>query len=664
MTEAGTVFSGDARLTYDGALLLADQISYDPKTQTARATGHVSLTRGTQRLLADELIYNLEGRSYTVKDLRIGQDPVFMSGSALEGSPTEIVLHDATVTFSDPGLFTPAISAGTITYVPEQTISAKSARLGVGPILPIPLPIYSQSVKEPLISQMTFRAGLTSELGGFLQLGLLAPFTDTFKAGGDLGIYTKRGVMFGPASDYKFSSVDNSFKGTLRTGYIHDVGSRGTDIQLQPIPADRGFVSWEHYQTLGDKVTLLGQVNYWSDSDVIRDFHERDFREVQTPDNFLEGYYTGGNYVVSAFTRFQPNDYHVVQRRLPEVRFDGLPVDVGAGFYHRLNASVAVLEDNSLAPALDETSTRLDTYYALSRPFTPREWFSFKPVIGTRFTYYDQALAGRDNYSRLLGEIGFDSELQASSTYNYKNEKWGIDGLRHIVKPYVSYRAVSNADQGTPYIPPIDRTAFSTYLQPLGLGDRRDIDTLGKTNTLRVGIDNALQTRDKNYGSRNLAELNVATDWRFDRETVQDRFSVVQTQLALMPTNWLRFDTYANVTPDDMTLREINTGVTFHDANVWSIRLSTDFLKSNQSPSNVAPIQEYGIDLRYFINEAYEAIAQLRYDTVRGTFTEQSFGIRQNIRNLWFIEYVLSFRDGDTRQGDTSFSVSVELARF
>ena len=509
---------------------------------------------------------------------------------------------------------------------------------------------------------MSARAGYDSHLGGVLELGLLAPFTRTVKLGGDLGLYTKRGVMFGPAGAYSFDNAGQSIHGSLRSGFISDDGNRGNDILLAPIPQERGFITWEHRQTAGENVTVLGQLNYWSDSDVTRDFREDDFRSVQTPDNFLEGYYTGGNYVTSVFTRFQPNDYHVVQRRLPEIRFDGLPVDAGAGIYHRVNASIASLEDKS-PPALSDPVNRVDTYYALTRPFTPREWLSIKPVAGARFTYYDRATGGRDGYTRALGEIGFDADLQASSTYNYKNERWGIDGIRHLVKPYVSYRAIGNADQGAAYIPPIDRTAFSTYLQPLGLGDRRDIDTLGTTNTLRLGIDNTIQTRDPVYGSRNLAELNVATDWRLDGAGADPRFSAIQTELALTPVNWLRFDVYTNVTPADLTLREINTGLTFQDAGVWSVRVGTDFLKSDPV-AGVAGIQEYTLDLSYAINEAYKAIMQLRYDTRLGSFSRQSFGIRQNIRNLWLIDYILTFRNGDTRAGSIGLSVSVELANF
>jgi LPS-assembly protein len=666
ITDAGTVFTGDARLVYDGALLTADTISYNPKTQVARATGHVTFTRGTRRLLADELVYNLEERTYSGKDLRAGEDPIFVAGSSVEGGPDKVVVHDATVTYTEPGALSPSLTARSVTYIPGSSVTAESARIGVGPVMPIPIPLYDQSVSDPLLSHLKAKVGFDSNLGAFLELGLLAPFNRTVKLGGDLDIYTKRGVMFGPAASYKRQSADNSFHGSLRSGYISDDGDRGTDIRLDPIPQDRGFVSWEHYQTVGEHVTFLGQVNYWSDSDVTRDFREETFRDIQTPDNFLEGYYTGDNYVTSVFTRFQPNSYHIVQRRLPEIRFDGLPVEAGAGIYHRVNASIASLEDNSLA--FDDPVNRVDAYYALTRPFSPREWLSIKPVAGTRFTYYDTAMGTRNDYTRVLGEIGFDADLTASSTYDYKNERWGIDGLRHLVKPYVSYRAIANADQGQAYIPPIDRTAFSTYLQPLGLGDRRDIDTLGKTNTLRLGIDNALQTRDTTYGSRNLAELNVATDWRLDRATGQDHFSAIQSELALTPVNWLRFDVYANVTPGDLTLQEINTGLTFQDAGVWSVRIGTDFLKSDPGAAfpvgGVEGIQEYTLDLRYYINEAYQALAQLRYDSRAARFSQQTLGIRQNIRNLWFIDYVLTFREGDSRAADTGFSVSVELANF
>ncbi len=665
------MFTGGARLTYDNLLLLADEIHYNPKAQIAHAIGHVSLTRGAQRLLADELTYNLIERTYSVKGMRVGEDPLFITGSAVEGGPASLIIHDAIVTFSEPSLISPTLKADSLTYTPGEGVKARSARLGVGAFTPIPIPSYNQSVKDPLFSHMTARVGFGSKLGAYLELGLLAPVTPSLKLGGDLGLYTNRGVLVGPGMEYKFSSDTQNVRGKLSTGYINDHGELGTDVLGRPIQEDRGFVSWEHYQTVGDHLTLLGDVNYWSDSEVVRDFRPDDFRKVQNPDNFLEGTYTADNYVISAFTRFQPNNFEAVQQRLPEVRFDGLPIELGSGFYHRFNASLAVLSDAPPTTGPTLTSDRLDAYYALTRPFTPSEWLSIKPVAGARFTYYNQAQAGRDDYARMLGELGFDAELHANATYGYKNERWGIDGLRHQVTPYVSYRYIPEANKGQPYIPAIDRDTFSTYLQPLGLGDRRDIDSLKATNALRIGLDNALQTRDPKYGSRNLAELNVATDWHFDPQGNEARFSAIQTQLAVMPANWLQFDVYQNVTPQDMRLRELNTGVTFKDANVWSLRLGTDYLEAGSFQSYAgAPItpvnglQAYTAELHYFLNEVYEAIGRVAYDSRQQRFTEQTYAIRQNIRNLWFISYVLAFNSGDTRESSAGFSIRLELVKF
>jgi LPS-assembly protein len=668
------VFTGGARLTYDNLLLLADEIHYDPKTQVAHAIGHVSLTRGTQRLLADDLTYNLTERTYTVKNARAGTPPYYISGSSAEGSPTSLIIHDAVLTFSDPNILTPTLKADKLSYAIGTSVKATDGHIGVGSFTPIPLPSYNQSIKDPLFSYMTARAGVSSRLGGYLELGLLAPVSSSMKLGGDLGLYTNRGVLIGPGMEYKFSDDNQTVRGKLSTGYINDHGDLGTDVLLHPIPEDRGFVSWEHYQTIGEHLSLLGEVNYWSDSAIVRDFRPDDYRNVQEPDNFFEGTYTADNYVVSAFTRFQPNNYEAVQQRLPEVRFDGLPVELGSGIYHRFNASFAVLSDaeptNAIVAGPTLTTDRLDAYYSLTRPFTPREWLSIKPVIGARFTYYDQAQAGRDDYARMLGEIGFDAELHANATYDYKNETWGIDGLRHEVTPYVSYRYIPQADKGQRYIPPIDRDTFTTYLQPLGLGDRRDIDTLKATNTLRIGLDNALQTRDKTYGSRNLVELNAATDWSLDPQGAA-RFSAIQTELLIKPANWIQFDLYQNITPDDMRLRELNAGVTFRDANLWSLRLGSDYLERStyQSYAGALPVpvnglQQYTAELHYFLNEVYEAIGMVAYDSQKSRFTRQDYGLRQNIRNVWFISYLLSFSEGDSRESSVGFSIKVELAKF
>ncbi|OYV02301.1 MAG: hypothetical protein CFE26_22260, partial [Verrucomicrobiales bacterium VVV1] len=135
-------------------------------------------------------------------------------------------------------------------------------------------------------------------------------------------------------------------------------------------------------------------------------------------------------------------------------------------------------------------SDRADAYYALTRPFTPREWLTVTPTAGTRVTHYANTTGATapGGYTRVLGEVGVDAALRASATYAYKNPQWKIDGLRHLVTPRLSYRYIPQGDLGRRFIPAIDRREpLTSYLRPLGLGDQRSIDDLRATNTLRLG---------------------------------------------------------------------------------------------------------------------------------------------------------------------------------
>ncbi|WP_043581856.1 LPS assembly protein LptD, partial [Geminisphaera colitermitum] len=180
------------------------------------------------------------------------------------------------------------------------------------------------------------------------------------------GLYTKRGVLIGPALNYNtlkpasaaaLAATDpDTFAGltatgttdtpllgatgALRSGYIHDFGDLDQDINGNDISTNRGYIEWKHHQLLTPSLTLNANINYWSDSEITRDYRRDQFRTNQVPDTFAELYQTGSNHTASLFLRANPNDAFQMQQRLPELRFDGHPVALGAGIYHRLNASL------------------------------------------------------------------------------------------------------------------------------------------------------------------------------------------------------------------------------------------------------------------------------------------------------------------------------------
>jgi len=652
------VLRGDARLVYGDFVLTADEVRYNEQSQTVTGKGHMILTRGDRRLVAEEGTYNLENDTLHVRQVRLGRFPFYITGDTVDGTLENLVITNANVFFRENAAYAPSIRADKLVYQGGRIVSGENIRLGLLGGHFISLPSISHDLHSELISQISAKVGYRSSLGVFADLGMQVPVADGWKIGADAGIYSARGLMVGPAASYSRTSGDDSTQGFLRSGYIHDSGDRLTDILGNPIPADRSYLEWQHQQKIGEHVTLNGQVNYWSDSEVLRDFKPNWFFPVQQPDSFLEGAYTGNNYVLSAFVRANPNSFFQMQERLPELRFDLLPSPVVAGVYQRLNASVVHLEEPAYlsTPALH--STRFDTYYGLERPMALTPWFTFTPVAGGRFTHYADTSTGNGTYTRSLGEAGFDAALRASGTFDYKNETWEIDGLRHLLEPKISYRYAPEAATGRPYIPPIDRQVFTTYLPPLSIGDQRNIDQLDRLDTLRFALNNTLQTRDKTYGSRDLATLNFATDYRFARKTSERTLSDIYTEATLSPASWLRFEVFERFSTPSVSQQELNYAVQIKDQDAWAVRLSTHYLRGTTG------YEEYLLDCQQRVSDTLHFIGRWRYDARRSRLNEQTYGIMQRLGQTWDVRYEVSFNEGQQRESSFGFNIEVELLKF
>lgn len=655
-TTKQAVVTGDARLVYRDLVLTADEIRFNSATDTATARGNLVITSGQRRLVADEGSYDTRSGKISARHLRVGQFPVYVSGETVEGTFDELVFTNATVFFRENASYAPSVHASKLTYAKGKIVKAEGIGLGLHGGHFLQLPKFEQALDADFVSYVSAHLGYRGRLGVFTELGLHVPVADGVKLGADVGLYSARGVMAGPSGAYHRSNADGAIDGFFRSGYISDSGDRRTDVLRNPVPRDRDFFSWEHRQKYGEHLTLDGEFNYWSDSEVLRDFRHREFDRVQQPDSFIEGAYTDDNFALSAFTRFHPNRYHRVQERLPELRFDLFPTPLVPKLYQRLNASAAVIEADAFGTAPDLRTTRFDAYYGLSRPLAPTPWFSFTPVAGGRVTYYTDALGGKNDYTRSIGEIGFDSRLLASKTVDYQNEIWEIDGLRHLLEPKLSYRYAPQADRGRAYIPPIDQRVFSTYLQPLSIADARFVDDLHALNTARISLNNTLQTRDRVYGSRDLATLNFAADYNFDAPAGTHALSDIYTELAIMPAPWLRWEVFHRFDPHTPSQQELNTGLTLTDQDWWSVRLATHFLKRDY--------EEYFLEYRQKINEVFDVTGLWRYDALHSRFNEQSYGIWQRLGQTWAVKYEVSFFDGPRRESSFAFNIEVELLKF
>jgi LPS-assembly protein len=651
------ILRGEARLVYGNLVLTADEIEYHRDQNSATARGNFILTNEGRRLVADAGSYDLNTGILRVQNLRVGEFPVYLRGESVEGTLDELVFTNATIFFREDAAYAPSIRAARIVYRRGRIVSGEGLELGFLGGHFVSLPRFQHDLTSELISYFVAKAGYRRRLGLFAEADLRLPVALGVKVGADVGIYSRRGLMAGPALSYRRGGADDLIRGELNSGYIHDSGPRLDDILGRPIGRDRSYLEWWHQQQFSPRLGAQAQLNYWSDSEILRDFHPRRFFPSQQPDSFLEGFYTGENFVLSAFARLHPNRFHRVQERLPEIRFDLLPSAAPAGFYHRLNASFAVVEEDAFLAAPQQRSTRLDGYYGVQRPIAPNSWITVTPVAGVRATHYADAIGGRESYTRTIGEFGVDARARFTGTFDYRNELWGLDGLRHMVEPRISYRYAPQAADGKRFIPAIDRRAFSTYLEPLSIADRRNIDEIDRLDTLRLELHQSLLTRDAEQGSRELAGLTLANDYRFARQPGQRPLSDLHWELSLSPAPWMRVELYQRVTPQTRASQELNYALVLTDQDWWSLRLSSYYLRNDY--------QEYSVDYRYRLNEVFDLVGHWRYDAERSRFNEQSYGLWQRFGQTWAVKYEVSFFEG-RRERDSSFAlnVEIELLRF
>ena len=75
-------------------------------------------------------------------------------------------------------------------------------------------------------------------------------------------------------------------------------------------------------------------------------------------------------------------------------------------------------------------------------------------------------------------------------------------------------------------------------------------------------------------------------------------------------------------------------------------------------------IEDYAVDGRYRLHERFDALTRLHYDSRKRRFTEQAYGLMQNLDNTWRISYVVSLYEGRSRESRFGLNLQVEAVGF
>ncbi len=480
-------------------------------------------------------------------------------------------------------------------------------------------------------------------------------------------------------------------------------------------------------------------INKISDPYFYEDYFMDEYRSNREPDNQVSLVRSDPRYTATLMAKFQLNDFYRTDTRLPELAFDFTRQPImNTGVFFQGNTSYGILEekrgsiernlnkslqaqaqdfiDSDGATTLDEAAirrtigfdpskvlgvddvslalarltdadfdrqfNRFHTYNEFLYPTTAFGWLSFVPRFGVGYQNYSSVSGGPgapSSADRALFQAGFDLSFKASRTWDdIKNDKLGLDGLKHVVQPYINYSYLNADDINN--LPTIDRNAPTTRPRPLDIPFYTGIDSLRNWNVARIGVRNLFQTR-RDYSSQhddeerqfreattqtsvqtyNWAGINTYVDVFFDDPEFNRDVSNLYNELFWRPVPWLTFfaDTQLPIGGSDANFTEANYGVTWMPNDSLSITLGHQFLDNHPFFQNSSLVYSR---IYAKLNENWGFSMNHIYEMDDSTLEYQSYSLHRDL-NSWVASFGALVRD-NRGQSDFGFIFSLTLKEF
>lgn len=317
--------------------------------------------------------------------------------------------------------------------------------------------------------------------------------------------------------------------------------------------------------------------------------------------------------------------------------------------------------------------TRIHSYHEVLYPmsFGSGNWINFIPRLGGGVTYYDGISGGAQNLNsdtKPIFSAGFDFSLKFSKTWDdVQNRAIGIDGLRHIIQPYLNYSYV-NADE-IEGLPTVDRLTPSTRPRPIDVPLFTATDDLRSWNVARVGVRNLLQTKRDNISATgrntfsgstyNYAGLNTYVDIFMEDPEFDRDVSNLYNDLFWSPLPWLTFsiDSQLPIGSSDYNFAEVNTNLTWMPTKRFSWSVGHQLLSDNPLFQDSSLIYSR---IYTKINENWGFSMNHIYEMDDSTLQYQSYSFHRDLAS-WTMGLGGLIRDnGDTNEYGVILSLTLK----
>lgn len=640
--------------------IYADAADYDTNTHEIRLEGNVRIYRGVEMYVGDRATYNTETKQVHADKLRTIDYPFLLAGNEVS-TPSEHVqlVQKGSFTTHDSAKPDFQVRATTVRVYDKDRVVLKNATFYIGRVPIFYWPYLYQSLDDAF--SVVISPAYMSSWGVSLLGRVTFPITENIRGAVRLDYRARRGAAIGFDPVIRYGKNNASFA-KIRTYFIDDRNPtlNRTSLPRDVVSEDRYRVSIEDRTQFTPDLAAFVNVTKLSDSLVLQDFFQSEFRINPQPDNVALVNKHNPRYSLTAFTRFQANNFYETTERLPEIALDVTrqPLFNSPIFYDG-ETSFASLRRNFPDDSRfqDYDTLRFDTFHQLTYPNTYFGWLSLVPRVGLRGTYYAdtrdlsglsfvahesplvptflipppntlQPLRPGGDRLRILVNTGVEASFKVSRTWEQAQSRAvGLDGLRHIAQPFVNFSYLTGNDTNPDEILQFDRYIPSTRLRPIDFPQFTSIDSIENWSIIRLGVRNRLQTR-RDDATINWMELETYFDINLDNPYDRTDFSNVHNNFRFSPVPWVLVGISSQLPLLANGFTEVNTDVRFQPVAALQIMFGHRFLNENPFFRNSSL---YTMGAYYRINDHWAAGAAARYEAITGFVEEQRYTIYRDL---------------------------------
>jgi LPS-assembly protein len=662
---------GNVAIHAGDADIYADSVRYNPKTHEVLAEGNVRIYRTQGLFVGDRAIYNTETKKIQAVDMRTDKTPYLVSGENVTSISEDAYLVSK-------GSFTTHDSSN-----PDFRLQAKKIRVYehdrvvfsnvVFYVRNVPIfwwPYLYQSLDDSFTYMIS--PAYLSSWGPSLLGRISMPITDDIKADIRLDYRSRRGLAFGFDPYIRFGENKRSWA-RIRTYLLKDENPdiNRTSTVRPDIPENRYRVSIQSRTLFTEDIYGIANITKLSDEFVLQDFFQGEFQLNPQPDNIVAVTKSHPNYTLTMLGRFQANEFYETTERLPEIVLDvkRMPIFGGPIFYEG-ETGIADLhrsfEEDS--PKHDYSTLRLDSFHQFTFPTTLFGWLSVVPRVGFRATYYDKTrdvtktdimpsdnpfipdflnvdltdkVVFAGNKLRTVFNGGIESSFKVTRTWDgAQSSAVGLDGLKHVIQPFVNFSWVSTSANDPASILQFDRYQPSTQLRPIDFPQFTTIDSIDNWTILRFGVRNRLLTRRDDF-TVSWMDIETYLDVNFDNPFDKTQYSNLFNRLNFTPVPWMSFGVSSQVPLFEKGFTEVNTSINVQPIANLQLSFAHRYLNQNPFFDNSSLYVFGGF---YRIDDNWGIGISEQYEGTSGVLEQQRYSIYRDLTS-WVASVGAIIRD-------------------